>query len=357
MKRTKRISDENRIASLDVLRIILCLFVIVLHFNNSNGGAALKYTEKNLFNHEFALFCESFSICAVDVFLILSGYFLIMSQWRGVRKPVFLIMAVMGTNSFFCIINMAVHNTWSLEKYVKSLIPINYFVWLYIAVYLISPWINIIFRNINKRNAERMLTVSGILFSVYPTLVDTYSGITGTVIQGISTISATDSGAGYTLVNFIFMYCIGAYIRLHNLQIGKRMKLVGYFVSVIVIFAMSHYTMNSIFYCNTAVIVEAIFLFMIFRDLKIPNTKVITKFSGLTFSIYIIHAGLYDLWKWLDVGKILTGNWFSVIFCFIFSVSIMYICSASIAICGKWISYPVVYIIEEHLKWGYKIDS
>ena len=217
-----------------------------------------------------------------------------MSQWRGVKKPVFLIMAVMGTNSFLCIINMAIRNTWSLEKYVKSMIPINYFVWLYIAVYLISPFINIIFRNINKRNAKRMLIISGILFSVYPTFVDIYSGITGTVIQGINTISATDSGAGYTLVNFIFMYCIGAYIRLYNPKIKKRMKLVGYFISVMVIFTMSHYTMNSIFYCNTAVIVEAVFLFMIFQNLKIPNTKVITKFSGLTFYIYIIHVGLYD---------------------------------------------------------------
>lgn len=30
--------DEKRIASMDVLRIVLTIFVITLHFNNSMGG-------------------------------------------------------------------------------------------------------------------------------------------------------------------------------------------------------------------------------------------------------------------------------------------------------------------------------
>lgn len=55
---------EERVGSLDALRIVLCVFVIVLHFNNSHGGAALTYTAGYFYNHEFALLCESFTICA-----------------------------------------------------------------------------------------------------------------------------------------------------------------------------------------------------------------------------------------------------------------------------------------------------
>lgn len=44
--------SNQRIGSFDVLRIILSLFVILLHFNNSNGGNALKYTENNVIGHK-----------------------------------------------------------------------------------------------------------------------------------------------------------------------------------------------------------------------------------------------------------------------------------------------------------------
>lgn len=47
--------SNQRIGSFDALRIILSLFVILLHFNNSNGGNALKYTENNMIGHEFLL--------------------------------------------------------------------------------------------------------------------------------------------------------------------------------------------------------------------------------------------------------------------------------------------------------------
>ena len=72
--------SNQRIGSFDALRIILSLFVILLHFNNSNGGNALKYTENNMIGHEFLLVCESLAICAVNTFMILSGYFCIKNR-------------------------------------------------------------------------------------------------------------------------------------------------------------------------------------------------------------------------------------------------------------------------------------
>lgn len=52
--------NEKRIASMDVLRIVLTIFVITLHFNNSMGGRAFIYTTN--INYELALIFESFSL-------------------------------------------------------------------------------------------------------------------------------------------------------------------------------------------------------------------------------------------------------------------------------------------------------
>ena len=76
--------NEKRIASMDVLRIVLTIFVITLHFNNSMGGRAFIYTTN--INYELALIFESFSLCAVNVFLILSGYFLCNRKDRDIIK-------------------------------------------------------------------------------------------------------------------------------------------------------------------------------------------------------------------------------------------------------------------------------
>ena len=69
---------------MDVLRIVLTIFVITLHFNNSMGGRAFIYTTN--INYELALIFESFSLCAVNVFLILSGYFLCNRKDRDIIK-------------------------------------------------------------------------------------------------------------------------------------------------------------------------------------------------------------------------------------------------------------------------------
>ena len=149
--------SNQRIGSFDALRIILSLFVILLHFNNSNGGNALKYTENNMIGHEFLLVCESLAICAVNTFMILSGYFLDKKQMRRIIKPILLILTVMGYNSFFTLIKMISVGQFSLGIYIRSLIPINYFAWLYSVVYLLSPWINIMIKNVTKKHMQVLL--------------------------------------------------------------------------------------------------------------------------------------------------------------------------------------------------------
>lgn len=65
---------NERNSAFDVLRILLALFVIALHFNNSRDGGAFVFA--NGISREIVLLMEAFAICAVNVFLMLSGYFL-----------------------------------------------------------------------------------------------------------------------------------------------------------------------------------------------------------------------------------------------------------------------------------------
>ena len=350
-------AKEERIGSLDVLRIILCLFVITLHFNSCNGGAALKYTEGCFYNHEFALLCESFTICAVNAFMILSGYFLGKSQSREVIKPLFLILTVMGYNSFFCLAEMLLNKKFSVGLYVHSLIPINYFVWLYAAVYLLSPWLNIVFEYTSKKYGAIMFFVMFGLFSVYPSVVDLYSGMTGTTINGISTISASDSEAGYTFVNFAFMYCIGVYIRKYDLNIKKYKCILGYIISSGAIYAIIHLTMNGLYYSNPLVILSAFFLFLVFEKSKVSSNRITLTLSGMVFPVFVIHSCMYGIWKAFNLRKMLTGNFLMTIGVFVFFILLMYFCSVSVALLGKMVVYPVSSILKKHIRFSYEIQG
>ena len=263
----------------------------------------------------------------------------------------------MGYNSFFALIGMLTNGNYSIGGYIRSLIPVNYFLWLYVAVYLLSPWINNIFEHTSEKNALFMLKLMFVIFSLYPSIYDLYSGMTGTVINGISTVSSTDGGAGYTFVNFIFMYSIGAYIGRYDIGIERRKCTYGYIICSAIIYACTHITMNTLFYSNPFVILAAVFLVLVFQKSDMKSSKIKIILSGLTFQVFIVHVLLYDIWKICRIERLLTGNLLLAIVGFIFAVAMIYICSIGVAICGKVIVYPISSFMEKNIKFSYEIQG
>lgn len=117
---------NERNSAFDVLRILLALFVIALHFNNSMGGGALVFA--NGISREIVLLMEAFAICAVNVFLMLSGYFLCERKYGNAFKPISLIIKVVGYNLLFYFLSLIGNDAFSISGLVHNALPINYFV-------------------------------------------------------------------------------------------------------------------------------------------------------------------------------------------------------------------------------------
>lgn len=112
-----------------------------------------------------------------------------------------------------------------------------------------------------------------VLFSVYPTIVDVFVEVTGRLWNGVSTVGMYGSQWGYSIVNFILMYIIGAYLRFEGLEIKKwnMGKIIALWV--ILIFTMTvwarinDYTGYAVErsaweYCNPLVIASAVLVFL-----------------------------------------------------------------------------------------------
>ena len=66
--------------SLDLLKIVSVIFVIVLHYNNGTMGGLLSNTQPGTLNFFIAHFTEILTIIACNLFVLISGYFLCKSN-------------------------------------------------------------------------------------------------------------------------------------------------------------------------------------------------------------------------------------------------------------------------------------
>lgn len=79
-------SKAQRASNIEVLRIIAACGVVVLHYNNVSMGGGFAHVEAGSANQYVLYFSESIFICAVNLFVMVSAYFLCMTNKRKLIK-------------------------------------------------------------------------------------------------------------------------------------------------------------------------------------------------------------------------------------------------------------------------------
>ena len=282
-------STVVRNSNLELLRILAMLGVIVLHYNNTDIGGGFAYFAEGSLNYYLLYFLESIDISAVDLFVLISGYFMCMSPKRNMIKPLKLLVQVIIFREAGYIASYALAvipaggsllSVDLLKGMLVSLVPNNYFVILYIALYFISVYLNRIFETLDEKKLRQMIIILVLLFSVWVTFADVLSAATNITWTGLSTVGINGSQGGYIIVNFALLYCIGAYLRkISEKKYSMRNLLAGYFVTIVLLTIWS--ISNMLFgwrisqiaweYCNPLVILSAVLLFLIFRQLSLQD--------------------------------------------------------------------------------------
>lgn len=68
------VTKKERKSNIELLRCLLILMVVVLHYNNAEMGGGFAYATG--INYRVLQLFEAASICAVNCFIIISAYFL-----------------------------------------------------------------------------------------------------------------------------------------------------------------------------------------------------------------------------------------------------------------------------------------
>lgn len=351
--------SKQRQSGIELLRIIAAMGVIVLHYNYNGYGGALEYAGLSSNNTVLIYTLETIFVSSVNVFVLINGYFDVKSNKRDLLKPLKLIIEVIIFNVLYYLASVVLggDSQLTLSHLVRALLPTNWFVIIYCGLYLVSPFINVVLSNLTQKEHRILICIIFALFSVYPMTIDILEGILGQKIYGLYTISLDGSSSGYSIVNFILLYIIGAYLRIYcnsqreNQESGLR-KIIIWAILVLIntvwgfAFAKLGYSNgNSWEYCNPLLILQAVLVFEIFRNIKMKSI-VINNIAKASFCVYIIHG--YFIGR-VGIEKVISFNNPLLTICHIFVVALLiYLAGIVINFIYNFVMNPLFQLIEKH---------
>ena len=312
------IEQTKRQSNIELLRIFAALGVVILSYNDSSLGGGFAFVEDSSLNQFVMVVFESLFICVINVYVIISGYFNRDSVKRDVLKPIKSItMFLVFEFAAYLIKELPKGEPFSFKTLLGYFAPSYWFIFIYLALYLISPFISLMWSHMKLPAKKALLGVFITLFSVYPFVWDVISHLNkysfwnepsaNGILQGISPISLFGAGRGYTLVNFILMYLIGCYIRdkiENGLQErpGNMIVILGVTLVLIVFWAFAANMLTGFDlptticwnFENPLIIIESVALFMFFNSLKIKSNKVINALAAGVYPTYLIHINLLE---------------------------------------------------------------
>lgn len=247
---------------------------------------------------------------------------------------------------------------FSIKLMLRSLIPSNYFVILYSAVYILSPFINVVFANISRKQLRMLLRLSVLLFSFYPTFVDVLSEFAGKQLNGLSTIGMYGSQWGYSIVNFMLMYMVGAYIRLGEPQISRYgtkrlLALISVCVGTITLWTcmndrIGYITEKSAWeYCNPVVIFLSALIFILFSRLNLGVNQFINRLAEGVFSIFLLHSMFLP---YIGIEKAVHGNAIVMLGHIILSVPAIGLACLAVHYVYAWITKPIYRKLKRRIR-------
>ncbi len=274
------VAQKSRLSNIELLRFIAMLMILGLHANFLTFGGFYP----NIAPFERA-FLEQLCIPAVNVFVLISGWFSIKPSAKGFINLLF--QVIFYYLSIFAILAALGKAQLSLD-FIKSAIIIGgdyWFVTSYIVLYIVAPLLN---RFIEHSNKHQIVTFLIIFYSI-----QTYYGWIFKDYEHFA--------YGYSAFSFIGLYVLARFLRLYgqDFKIFKLCKTtdLGFFLMITLLATIINIglskkniaAMNQLSYNNPLVILQAVFLLLAFCKMSFKS-KFVNWLGGSAFAIYLIHC-------------------------------------------------------------------
>lgn len=291
---------KERNIGLDILRILAMFLITARHYLGYSG--VIDTIGFSSVNGVLANVLSAFTTTAPNLFVLISGYFLVNSNFKLNR-----VIKIWAETFFYSVLFFAVglllnRGDFGVSALVFAFLPfISRHYWFsvaYIALVAVSPFLNKMIKVLSEKEHRLIVIAGGILLSGWTTIVYFSQGVV--------------TGGNRGLLWFMYMYLVGAYINLYKEKIKvNAINIILSLVSFLILVLYSPLVARIAFLKNFPVksddsifsLILSITLFVIFLNIKIQNNmvkKTLVAFATSSFGVYLIQENCmirYYLWK------------------------------------------------------------
>lgn len=285
--------NKKRNYGIDLLRILAMFMIVILHILGVGGVIYTIDSSSPIYITAWLL--EFAAYCAVNCYALISGYVGLDSKFKFSSILLLWIQVafttIMITTGFYFL-----GAEVTLRSIIESCTPVTsqlyWYFTAYVALYFLTPFLNLFIMNMSKKIANYFLLVLLILFSLVPTFWE---------------CDLFFIHYGYSVAWLIILYLVGGIIKKHysTIRVKKRVLFCGYLLAVILTLLSklgieyltehtsftlygSNFLMN---YNSPNIVCAGVSLLLLFANLKVDKiVKPIAFFAPLTFGVYIIHS-------------------------------------------------------------------
>lgn len=334
---------ENRIrknvtprkSNIELLRIISMVMIIAHHVGVHSG---FQFASDSLsVNSLWVLFLKVVGKIGVNIFVLISGYFLINAKSLKTSKVLKLWLQILTYSLLiYMVLVICGLEPFGIVSLIKNILPMTYSDWwfasTYFVLYLLSPYINKLLNSLDKKEYQRLLALLAVCWSVMPTIFK-------------------KSWQSNYLLWFVFLYALAGYLKLYiDITKMKSRRCFGLSVAVLLLTYFSAVAVElfgskiptffgdvTYFYNMQSmqilpVLLISLTLFIGFLNIDIGYKSVINIVSSSTFGIYLIHDNALIrklLWKNLFNNVAYADSKYLIPYT-IFEIIAVFVCCAAI---------------------------
>jgi hypothetical protein len=278
---------KTRDSNMELLRIVAMLLVMIVHASyRALGLPTLEMLVEDPQSGFLRLLTESFSIMAVNVFVMLSGWYGIRLRWSRLAELLFQVL-------FFGLVcvGIAYIATGSLPTSIAKCVLMlgegdYWFVKTYLALYLLSPVLNAFVEHASRRQMETTLLT---LFA--------FQWVFGWIFNATIWLNG-----GYSLPSFVCLYLLARYMNIHRprfTKFGRQTDISIYivtcaFMTVSIFLLKRYFNLGGVlyYYNSPTAILAAAYLLLFFSKLHLQS-RIVNWVAISALAIYLTHSNSY----------------------------------------------------------------
>ena len=263
---------RERQSNIELLRVIVMYMILLLHANFLLFG----WPQGNNVVSLFRFTVQSVTIVAVNVFVLITGYFGTSFKISKVLNLCFQVLfAVVSVSLLFIVFGLYQINT--IKDFARGFRFWHYwFINAYIGLVFLCPILNLAIKQMTQRQYKIILISLFVLFSIlHGDLVLTPHGL--------------NLAGGYSTIWFVYLYLLGRYIAIYSIDTNysKLSILTVYCIGLIGTF-LSMKLLHNNSYNNPFVAIQSLAFFILFLKFSFKN-RALNFVASSSLMVFLLH--------------------------------------------------------------------